>query len=140
MAAVRPREVVSAGAEAVAEVVVPLCGVRVRGNLGFSQRDRLSADSLPELPTWHRIDELVKKVTIVTAARPGFVKPAVSDLSEAVGDEAAQVLLSNCCPTPEIDISATRIRARVAAGDPIRYLTPESVASYIQRLGLYGPG
>lgn len=97
----------------------------------------IGADSLPELPTWHRIDELVKRVTIVTAARPGFVKPAVADLAEAVGKEAAQALLSNCCLTPEIDISATRIRARVAAGDSIRYLTPEAVASYIQQHGLY---
>lgn len=97
----------------------------------------IGADSLPELPTWHRIEELVKKVTIVTAARPGFVKPAVADLAEAVGEEAAQALLSNCCPTPEIDISATRIRARVAVGNSIRYLTPEAVASYIGRNGLY---
>ena len=98
----------------------------------------IGADSLPELPMWHRIDELVKRVTIVTAARPGFVKPAVADLSEAVGEDAALSLLSNCCPTPEIDISATRIRARVAAGKSIRYLTPETVASYIDGNRLYG--
>ncbi len=98
----------------------------------------IGADSLPELPTWHRIDELVKRVTIVTAARPGSVKPAVADLADAVGEEAARALLSDRCPTPEIDISATRIRARVAAGDSVRYLTPEAVASYIQRHGLYG--
>lgn len=100
----------------------------------------IGADSLPELPTWHRIDELVKRVTIVTAARPGFVKPSVADLAEAVGEDAARALLSNCCATPEIDISATGIRARVAAGDSTRYLTPEAVASYIQQNGLYGAG
>lgn len=97
----------------------------------------IGADSLPELPTWHRIADLVQRVTIVTATRPGFVKPAVSDLAEAVGEEAARELLSNCCPTPGIDISATGIRTLVAAGRSIRYLTPEAVASYIQAHGLY---
>jgi nicotinic acid mononucleotide adenylyltransferase len=37
-----------------------------------------------------------------------------------------------------VDISATEIRERVAAGEPIRYLVPEPVREIIEREGLYG--
>jgi nicotinate-nucleotide adenylyltransferase len=40
--------------------------------------------------------------------------------------------------TPLIDISATQVRRRVAAGLPIDFLTPEPVVRYIRENGLYG--
>ncbi|MFH1419983.1 MAG: nicotinate-nucleotide adenylyltransferase [Planctomycetota bacterium] len=99
----------------------------------------IGADSLPELVTWRRIAELVTRVTIVTATRPGWTPPDLSQLAGAVGREQAQSLLDQCCATPAIDISATDIRGRVAANLPIRYLVPAAVASYIVRYGLYRP-
>ena len=36
-----------------------------------------------------------------------------------------------------MDISASDIRARVARGESIRYLTPDPVVRYIRRNGLY---
>ncbi len=97
----------------------------------------IGADSLPELPGWHRIDELVGSATLVTAARPGSPDVEVSVLAEAVGRDHAEALLANRRRTPEIDISATEIRARVAAGRSIRNLTPEAVVSYIAARRLY---
>jgi nicotinate-nucleotide adenylyltransferase len=38
---------------------------------------------------------------------------------------------------PGVDVSATEIRRRVAAGHPIDYLVPARVASYIRSHGLY---
>ena len=38
---------------------------------------------------------------------------------------------------PMLDISGTEIRARVAAGKPIRYLVPPAVAEYIAEHRLY---
>ena len=38
---------------------------------------------------------------------------------------------------PRLDVSSSLIRRRVAAGRPVRYLVPDSVAQYIEREGLY---
>ena len=100
----------------------------------------IGADSLPELPTWRRIRDLVRAAYIVTATRPGFVPPSIEFLSKSVGRKHAEALLDQCCPTPAIDISSTDIRRRAAEGLSVRYLVPEAVSSYIQEHGLYATG
>src|SRR5512146_1007835 len=40
---------------------------------------------------------------------------------------------------PQLEISSTWLRERVAAGLPVRYLTPDPVQAYISRRGLYLP-
>lgn len=97
----------------------------------------IGGDTLPELPTWYRVRELVQAVRIVTATRPSWSPPAASVLEPAVGPEAAEALLRDCIQTPGIDISATDIRARVRDGRSTQYLLPEPVRSYIERNKLY---
>ncbi|HKQ47085.1 MAG TPA: nicotinate-nucleotide adenylyltransferase [Phycisphaerae bacterium] len=97
----------------------------------------IGADSLPELPTWHRIAELVTQVRIVTATRPGWKPPALEALAAVVGAVRAQALFDDCVSTPAIDISSTQIRERAAKKRSIRYLTPDEVTSYISKNGLY---
>ncbi|HWL93811.1 MAG TPA: nicotinate-nucleotide adenylyltransferase [Phycisphaerae bacterium] len=97
----------------------------------------IGADSLPELPTWHRVGELVERVQIVTAVRPGFAAPPADLLKKAVGSESAEQLLKHCLHTPEIDISASDLRRRIHSGRSIRYLVPESARSYIDLHNLY---
>lgn len=97
----------------------------------------IGADSLPDLPSWRRITELVKLAQIVTAARPGWQPPNTDTLAAIVGLDAARSLLKHCCPTAEIDISSTDIRSRLQAGLSIRYLVPSEVASYIHLHQLY---
>lgn len=97
----------------------------------------IGADSLMDLPTWHRALELVDLCTMVTAARSGQSAIDARLLEPAFGPERTQYLLSNTIRTPVIDISSTDIRKRVGEGRSIRYLVPESVRSYIERYGLY---
>lgn len=99
----------------------------------------VGADSLAELPTWHRAVELVSLCTIVTASRSK--KPIDwSVLERAFGASGVEKLRSGIVDTPVIDISSTEIRRRVAAGFSIRYLVPETVRDYILKNGIYQAG
>jgi nicotinate-nucleotide adenylyltransferase len=41
---------------------------------------------------------------------------------------------------PQVDISATAVRARVRAGRSVRYLVPDAVAAYVATHRLYRDG
>lgn len=94
----------------------------------------IGADTLPQLPTWHEPEALLQEVEFVIMARPGF---AIHWTKVPPG---SQKLQANVVAVGQIDISATGIRQRVAAGRPIDYLTPASVISYIRERGLYRNG
>jgi nicotinate-nucleotide adenylyltransferase len=97
----------------------------------------IGMDSLSELSTWHRADELVDACTIITAARPGFAAPDDAVLAGRFSPQQIARLRRHIAASPRIDISGTDIRARGAAGRSIRYLVPEPVRRYIADHGLY---
>lgn len=97
----------------------------------------IGADSLPELVTWHRVAELVRIVQIVTMVRPGLPGPNLDGLRARIDAESMRHILDHRLATPAVEISATDIRARVASGQEIRYLTPEPVARYIREHRLF---
>ena len=97
----------------------------------------LGMDSLRELATWYHATELVDVCTLVTAARPGFAVPTATELGTHFAPAQVAKLQQFILPSPHIDIAATDVRARVARGLSIRYLTPPPVAEYIATNGLY---
>lgn len=97
----------------------------------------VGGDSLRDILSWHRISELVNRVQIVAAIRPGSEGPDEVVLSKTIGESAAAKLIKFALPTPQVEISATNIRTRVVKGQSIQYLVPDSVRSYIYAHGLY---
>ncbi len=97
----------------------------------------IGADTLPELATWHRTEELIRICRVVTLRRPGWEAPDLGALRLRLGDDAVQGLQADAIESDRIGISATEIRRRVAAGTSIRYLVPESVERHIREAGLY---
>ena len=97
----------------------------------------IGADSLPELATWRRIADLLDRVRIVTMSRPAAGIPDLTGLVDLVGERTVARLLADRIDTPQIDISATNIRARVARKQSVRYLVPDDLALYIDEHRLY---
>lgn len=97
----------------------------------------IGADSLPDLAHWYQTERLVELCRVVTAARPGWEVPDLSDLAQRLRPDQVEKLRADVLQTPRIDISASEIRRRVAAGLSIRYLVSDAVADYIAANGLY---
>lgn len=97
----------------------------------------IGMDSLLELHTWFKIEALADACTLVTAARPGFEPGSLTHLRGLLSDDQCARILAHVLPTPQIEISASRIRGRIGQGQSIRYETPDAVVDYIQRHNLY---
>ena len=90
----------------------------------------IGEDQYRNLHSWHGFEQLLQRVTLAVARRPG----SAADADPRVR-AAPQVALA----LPPMDVSATGIRARVAAGLDIAALVPPAVALYIRQQGLYRP-
>jgi nicotinate-nucleotide adenylyltransferase len=90
----------------------------------------LGADALAGITGWHRADELIADpaVSFVVYARRG---------SDVEPPEALDPARLERLDGPLVDVSSTDVRARVAAGRPIRYLVPDAVEDHVRAHGLY---
>jgi nicotinate-nucleotide adenylyltransferase len=95
----------------------------------------IGADSLNDLPTWRDPERILSLATVAVAVRPGTPLAGLGRAS-LVRHKGAITFLGN----PPVDVSSTRLRARVAAGRSIRFLVPAAVERTIARLGLYQRG
>jgi nicotinate-nucleotide adenylyltransferase len=97
----------------------------------FDESEDLSlvvgADAAAGIPSWHRADEIVGRARILVVPRTGVEE---SRVLEAV--PGAWIL-----DMEPVDISATEIRRRVAAGLSVDSLVTSEVAVYIASRGLY---
>lgn len=91
----------------------------------------IGADMLRNLPTWREPEALLREVEFVVIARPGW------SFDWETMPEPFRKLRERVVEAPLIDIRATEIRSRVAAGLPIDFLTPEPVVRHIRESGLY---
>lgn len=94
----------------------------------------LSAESFADLPSWHEPGRLLRLARIAVAPRPGHPAPTPAWLAQRLPGFANRVVVLE---GPQLEISASDIRARVAAGRPIDQLVPPSVAAYIEAHHLY---
>jgi nicotinate-nucleotide adenylyltransferase len=91
----------------------------------------LGSDSLLELGTWSRPEEIVALAPLVVLARPGF-DPRSAD--------SAFTKRLTIVDGVTVSVSSTLVRQRIAAGGSIRFLVPLAVLDYARRKRLYLPG
>ena len=84
----------------------------------------IGGDMIDSLHSWYKIEELLKIVKFVGLKRPG---------SNSFSTFEVQMI-----DAPEIALSSTMIRHRLATGGTLKFLLPEGVEAYIRKEGLYG--
>lgn len=85
----------------------------------------IGADQLVAFDSWKDPDGIAELATLVAFPRSGRSP-------ETDGPWPVEVV-----EVPELDISSTKLRERVAAGQPIRYWVAGAVEAVIRREGLY---
>jgi nicotinate-nucleotide adenylyltransferase len=94
----------------------------------------MAADSLAQIDSWREPDRLLALVEWIVGPRPGAPSPDRAWLSGRFGAAASRIHLLD---GPALDVSASDIRQRVAAGRAIRYLVPRAVEELIIDRRLY---
>lgn len=94
----------------------------------------MGADSLHDLPGWHRPRNFIQACDgIGVLRRPGF-QPDLTVLEEQF---PGLVVKLRWIESPLLEISSTDIRHRAAEGRSFRYFVPEPVYHLIQEMRLY---
>ncbi|MEX1345384.1 MAG: nicotinate-nucleotide adenylyltransferase [Candidatus Limnocylindrales bacterium] len=97
----------------------------------------MSAETLDGFDAWREPQRILDLCRLAVAPRPGSEPLDSGQVAERYpGREDRFAFL----PGPELDIASTDIRARVAAGKPIKDLVPDVVMAYIEAEGLYRGG
>ena len=101
----------------------------------------LGADMLADLPNWRNAGAGVR---VGRCRWPFAGRAAGRSISTACAESPAaeriELMRRHQVEMPEIGISSTDIRRRVASGQSIRYRTPRAVEMYIETHGLYAVG
>lgn len=110
----------------------------------------LGADAFMQLDGWRQWQRIPELAHLVIAHRPGWEMEVdllseelqllwrqrlAAEASELTAQPAGRLWLQ---PVTQLDISATRIRDLVAAGESPRFLLPDAVWNLIRMHGLYG--
>ena len=88
----------------------------------------IGQDQYAGLHSWLRWQDLLQRVTLAVANRPGVTMAASREV---------QALPHRVVSLPMMDVSSTDIRARVARGLAVDDLVPAPVARYIAQYALY---
>jgi nicotinate-nucleotide adenylyltransferase len=102
------------------------------------------ADAFRDIPSWRMYPAILDRCHFVAVSRPGCpaaqlrealpaLAPRMVDASAMIPTHPAIILVD----APTAPVSSTEVRRRLAEGRSIDGLVPPSVASYIERHGLY---
>jgi len=94
----------------------------------------LGWDNLVDLPRWKEPQQLISICRLAAVPRVGYTLPDLGELDKAVPGLSERVSLLD---KPQIDVSSSVIRERVAQGLAIEHLVAPTVARYIEENNLY---
>ena len=98
----------------------------------------MGADMLHDLPQWREADKICQLAIPVVVRRPGVGELDFGCLAGLASPERIELARRHQVDMPQIGLSSTDIRRRVAEGLSIRYHSPRAVEKYIETHQLYG--
>ena len=93
----------------------------------------MGADAAVGLESWREPERVVELARIAVARRAGISDSEVAAVMRSLGAADRATMLE----MPQFGVSSSAVRERAAAGRPLRYLVPESVARFIEEKGIY---
>ena len=93
----------------------------------------VGADTVHDLARWHEPAEVLARCTLVVMGRPAQGELHLSTLDRIAPGAAARAVAVDL----DMEVSATEIRRRAAAGESLAGLVPEAVERYIREHKLY---
>jgi len=86
----------------------------------------MGADNMENIKKWRNWEYIIENYKIMVYPRPGFEQQNM--------EQYPHVTLINA---PIMELSATKIRSNIKAGQQVRYMLPEVVAQYIDEMNFY---
>ncbi len=100
----------------------------------------IGSDSLALLPQWHQPQRLLQWVIPAVVQRGGSPPIDFSVLEGLVPPDRIELFRSQVIRMPQIELSSSELRQRVAAGNSIRFRVPRAVEALIEARSLYRSG
>ena len=93
----------------------------------------VGADTVHDLARWHEPAEVLARCTLVVMGRPAQGELDLSTLDRIAPGASARAVAVDL----DMEVSATEIRRRAAAGESLAGLVPDAVERYIREHKLY---
>jgi nicotinate-nucleotide adenylyltransferase len=93
----------------------------------------MGADAAVGLESWRQPERVVELARLAVARRAGVSEADVAAVMRGLGCEERATTLE----MPQFGVSSSAVRERAKRGRPLRYLVPNSVASFIEERGIY---
>lgn len=93
----------------------------------------MGADAAIGLESWREPQRVTGRARLAVARRAGISDAEVAAVLRSLDAEGKATMLE----MPQFGVSSSAVRERAAAGRPLRYLVPESVARFIEEKGMY---
>lgn len=95
----------------------------------------VGSDTLFALETWKHPEILLPSCTILVAVRDGVPMDKMEEHAKYLEEKFGGSI--KLLPTPNIEISATDIRNRIAQNRNVKYFVPDAVLDFINKYDLY---
>lgn len=93
----------------------------------------IGTDTLLQIAQWHKPERILQLCKLLVLSRPGYaIEQPVPYLPDGFGAECVTMI-----EAPQLQISSSDIRQRVAEGLSIRYLAPDAAVQLIGQHRLY---